>query len=50
MREEVITSHPFKVISNRRKNNVEKPDVFALKPQEGCTLDDVEIWIRGNHP
>jgi len=45
--QETITSHCFRVTSNKKSIHVENPKPFALKPVEGDSHVETEIWIRG---
>jgi len=47
--EEKILSRPFQVYSNRKKNvkGQERPTVIDIKPKEGPTTQETEIWIKG---
>eukprot|EP01119_Soliformovum_irregulare_P012638 TRINITY_DN3298_c1_g1_i2.p1 TRINITY_DN3298_c1_g1~~TRINITY_DN3298_c1_g1_i2.p1 ORF type:complete len:392 (+),score=61.18 TRINITY_DN3298_c1_g1_i2:101-1276(+) len=45
--QETITSHCFRVTSNKKSIHVENPKPFALKPIEGDSHSETEIWIRG---
>lgn len=47
--EEKIMSRPFQVYSNRKKNvkGQEKPTVIDIKPKEGSSAQETEMWIKG---
>jgi len=47
--EEKIMSRPFQVYSNRKKHvkGQEKPSVIDIKPKEGPSAQETEIWIKG---
>ena len=46
--EERILSRPFQVYSNRKKNSkAERPIVLDMKPSDGPTSTESEVWIKG---
>jgi len=45
--EEKIISQPFEVLSNRKKNIKGKPSVIDMRPSDGLTTEETEVWIKG---
>lgn len=47
--QQIITSHPFKVTSNKKRSTIERPRAFNLMPREGLAFSENEVWIKGKN-
>eukprot|EP01105_Mastigella_eilhardi_P011724 TRINITY_DN2693_c0_g1_i1.p1 TRINITY_DN2693_c0_g1~~TRINITY_DN2693_c0_g1_i1.p1 ORF type:complete len:365 (+),score=138.68 TRINITY_DN2693_c0_g1_i1:150-1244(+) len=44
---DTIWSRPFRVESNRKKNCIERPRLWRVKPTFGFSDEEVDVWIWG---